>query len=103
MGSFKGRRRILKNPSYQAKTNTSKCVTTKLPLWLLTMDLACAKLALPVMTLPEPSFLPLLEDQDIKVSWLVWAKRIPMSAMRLSPREVSSPYPIEHGIITNWD
>merc|ERR1719147_271268 len=65
--------------------------STKLPLWLLTMDLVCAKLDLLEMMLQEPSSLPLLEDQDIKESWLVWDRRTLMSEMRLSQREVSLP------------
>merc|ERR1712012_636678 len=69
----------------------AKCVTTKLLLLLLTMDLVCAKLALPEMMLPEPSSPPLLEDPDTRESWLVWDRRTPMLEMRPSPREVSSP------------
>merc|ERR1711872_655833 len=66
-----------------------KCVTTKLPLLLLTMAPACARLDSPEMTLPELSSHPLLEDQDTRVSWSVWDRRMPMLEMRLSPREVS--------------
>merc|ERR1712130_1043276 len=52
---------------------------------------ACARLDSPEMTLPELSSHPSLEDQDTRVSWSVWDRRMPMLEMRLSPREVSSP------------
>merc|ERR1711884_294989 len=69
----------------------SRCVTKTLLLSLLTMAPACARLDSPEMTLQELSSHPLLEDQDTRVSWSVWDRRMPMLEMRLSPREVSSP------------
>merc|ERR1712045_1052726 len=69
----------------------SRCVTKTLLLSLLTMAPACARLDSQEMTLQEPSSHPLLEDQDTRVSWSVWDRRMPMLEMRLSPREVSSP------------
>merc|ERR1711872_1076787 len=69
----------------------SRCVTKTLLLWLLTMDPVCARLDSLEMTPQELSSHPLLEDQDTRVSWLVWDRRMPMLEMRLSPREVSSP------------
>merc|ERR1711931_319156 len=69
----------------------SRCVTKTLLLWLLTMDPECARLDSLEMMLQELSSHPLLEDQDTRVSWLVWDRRMPMLEMRLSPREVSSP------------
>merc|ERR1712130_101175 len=75
------------------------CVTTRLPLWLLTMDLVCAKLALLEMMPQEQFSPPSLEDQDIKVSWLVWDRRTLMLEMRQSKRGILTlKYPIEHGI-----
>merc|ERR1712243_45203 len=71
--------------------NKSRCVTKTLLLSLLTMAPACARLDSPEMTLPELSSHPSLEDQDTRVSWSVWDRRMPMLGMRLSPREVSSP------------
>merc|ERR1712130_246457 len=69
----------------------SRCVTKTLLLWLLTMVPVCARLDSLEMTLQELSSHPLLEDQDTRVSWSVWDRRMPMLEMRLSPREVSSP------------
>merc|ERR1711868_253895 len=70
--------------------HNSRCVTMMLLPSLLTMAPACARLDSPEMTLPELSSHPLLEDQDTRVSWSVWDRRMPMLEMRLSPREVSS-------------
>merc|ERR1712198_465486 len=72
-------------------TTTSRCVTKTLLLSLLTMAPACARLDSPETMLQEPSSHPLLEDQDTRVSWSVWDRRMPMLEMRLSTREVSSP------------
>merc|ERR1711973_105344 len=69
----------------------SRCVTKTLLLWLLTMDPVCARLDSLEMTLQELSSHPLLEDQDTRVSWSVWDRRMPMLEMRPSPREVSLP------------
>merc|ERR1712130_642893 len=75
----------------RSKLNKSRCVTKTLLLLLSTMAPACARLDSPEMTLPELSSHPLLEDQDTRVPWSVWDRRMPMLEMRLSPREVSSP------------
>merc|ERR1712098_403492 len=80
----------LKTCSLKVEQNKSRCVTKTLLLLLLTMAPACAKLDSLEMTLPELSSHPLLEDQDTRVSWSVWDRRMPMLEMRLSPREVSS-------------
>merc|ERR1712156_826299 len=67
------------------------CVTKILPLLSLTMAPACAKPVSLEMTPPGLSSLPLLDAPTTRVSWSVWDKRMPMSVMRLNPREVSSP------------
>merc|ERR1711874_776886 len=80
------------------------CVTKILPLLSLTMAPACAKPVSLEMTPPGLSSLPLLDAPVTRVSWSVWVKRMPMLEMKLNPRGVSLPkYPVEHGIITNWD
>merc|ERR1711872_444408 len=81
---------VLKTTLKGLKNNKSRCVTKTLLLSLLTMASACARLDSPEMTLPELSSHPLLEDQDTRVSWSVWDRRMPMLEMRLSPREASS-------------
>merc|ERR1712168_1180746 len=78
-------KKVCSGPEYKGP----RCVTRTLLLLLLTMAPACARLDSPEMTLPEPSSPPLLEDQDTRVSWSVWDRRMPMLEMRLSPREVS--------------
>merc|ERR1711972_778000 len=84
-------RSVLKTTLKGLKNNQSRCVTKTLLLSLLTMAPACARLDSPETMLPELSSHPLLEDQDTRVSWSVWDRRMPMLEMRLSPREVSSP------------
>merc|ERR1719468_1370919 len=64
-----------------------KCVTTKLPLLLLTMAPVCAKPVSPEMTPQELSSPPSLDVPVTRVSWLAWAKKTPMWVMKLSPRE----------------
>ena len=51
----------------------------------------CAKPASLVMTHHELFSHQLLVDHVIKVSWLVWVKKIHMSVTKLNPREVFSP------------
>merc|ERR1712121_150618 len=68
-----------------------RCVTKTLPLLLLTMALACARLGSLEMTLPELSSHPLSAAQDTRVWWSVWDRRTPTSETRPNPREVSSP------------
>merc|ERR1712156_782502 len=53
---------------------------------------------------PGLSSLPLLDALATRVSWSVWVKRMPMLEMKLNPRGILTlKYPVEHGIITNWD
>merc|ERR1712080_236042 len=67
------------------------CVTKTLPLWSLTMAPAWSRLASLEMTLPALSSPPSSDVPATRVSWLVWDRRMPMSVMKPSPREVSSP------------
>merc|ERR1711971_110892 len=74
-----------------------------LPLLSLTMAPECAKPDSLEMTPPGLSSLPLLDAPVIRVSWSVWAKRMPMLEMKLKRGILTLKYPVEHGIITNWD
>merc|ERR1711930_21028 len=70
----------------------------------LTMAPACAKPVSLEMMPPGLSSLPLLDAPATRVSWSVWDKRMPMSVMGQSKRGILTlKYPVEHGIITNWD
>merc|ERR1711862_778601 len=66
-------------------------------------DLECVKLDLLEMMLHVQFSLPLLVDQDTLVLWLVWDKKIHMLVMKLKRGILTLKYPIEHGIVTNWD
>merc|ERR1712223_109378 len=111
MGSTQSTWGLLSKTQEQRDNNTSTlhttqatCVTKTLLPWLLTMAPACARLASPEMTPPELSSPPSSAAPATRESWSVWDRRTPMSVTRPSPREESSPkYPVEHGIITNWD
>merc|ERR1711893_113771 len=82
---------VCSSTDLNTRSNSSRCVTKTLLLWLLTMAPACARLDLLEITLPELSSPPLLDVPATRVSWSVWDRRMPMLEMRLSPREVSSP------------
>merc|ERR1711928_14825 len=88
----------------QKKKTATKCVTMRLPLWSWTTGPACARPASPETTPPGPSSPPSLDVPGTRVSWLAWDRRTPMLVMKPSPRGILTlKYPIEHGIITNWD
>merc|ERR1711988_749667 len=94
----------LKTSPYLSRYNNPRCVTKTLLPSLLTMAPACARLASPEMTLPELSSPPLSAVPATRESWSVWDRRTPMSVTRPSPRGILTlKYPVEHGIITNWD
>merc|ERR1712126_658938 len=82
-----------------------RCVTRTLPLLSVTMAPACARPASPETTPPGPSSPPSLDVPVTGVSWSAWDRRTPTSVTRPSPREgiLTLKYPVEHGIITNWD
>merc|ERR1711971_1485400 len=86
------------------KKTATKCVTMKLRLWSWTTGPACARPGLPETMPPGLSSPPLLAVPVTRVSWSAWDRRTPTSVTRPSPRGVSTlKYPIEHGIVTNWD
>merc|ERR1712117_443042 len=78
--------RTTSHPYNTYSNQQSKCVTTKLPLLLLTTAPACARLDSPEMTLPEPCSPPLLGDPGTRVSWSAWDRRTPTSETRPRPR-----------------
>merc|ERR1712198_485541 len=86
-----------------AKTTTTS-VTKIWPLLSLTTAPACARPASPETTLPALCSPPLSADPVTRVSWSVWARRTLMSETRPRARGILTlKYPVEHGIITNWD
>merc|ERR1712071_355473 len=85
------------------KLKLSSCVTMMLRLWLLITDPVCARLDSPEMTLPAPSPPPSSAVPVIRVSWWVWDKKTATSVTKPKRGILTLKYPIEHGIITNWD
>merc|ERR1712227_275874 len=83
---------------------TPGCVTKTLRLLSSTTAPACARPASPETTPPGLCSPPLLDVPATRVSWWVWVKRTPMLAEAQSKRGILTlKYPVEHGIITNWD
>merc|ERR1711962_216770 len=92
----------LHSPDPRAK---ARCVTRTLLLWLLTMAPGCARPGSPETTPPGLCSPPLWVAPGTRVSWWVWDRRTPTSVTRLQSKRgiLTLKYPVEHGIITNWD
>merc|ERR1711918_240161 len=95
----------LKTRLATSRSTKTRCVTRTLLLLSVTMAPACARPASPETTPPGPSSPPSLAVPVTRVSWSVWDRRMPMSVTGLQSKRgiLTLKYPVEHGIITNWD
>merc|ERR1712210_93908 len=94
----------LKTRLATSRSTKPRCVTRTLLLLSATMAPACARPASPETMPPGPSSPPSLDVPATRESWSVWDRRTLTSVTRPSPRGILTlKYPVEHGIITNWD
>merc|ERR1712072_714016 len=94
----------LKTRLATSRSKKTRCVTRTLLLLSATMAPAYARPASPETTPPGPSSPPSLDVPATRESWSVWDRRMPTSVTSQSKRGILTlKYPVEHGIITNWD